>query len=200
MSYSIGAHTCENDPTHETCELCGYCQACNEDNEARYIESTKALEIFERALGKTQTSDELKEDLLSSFTDELRKETYTSVDIETLPIIPFYAYLDGYIKHVLSQNNDEGWYSKIEETLNHFLVTKCKEQAKAIDKFYYVDWPTFMDELNDHDNDTLLVALLCVLDKSQREPLISALFLTLNDESFNTTGLKKHLETRMNYS
>lgn len=198
MAYSIGSNTCENDPTHETCEMCGHCQECFEFDDASSLNKNEVMNIFNSTLSHKLKSGALSEDtkneLLAIFKESLDKKTEINFTIGELPITPFYSYFYEYIKRFVGKKNVDD----IENKARTFILSHCYKSKDAIDKFYYVDDPSFTNDLNSHCNESLLVALLCVHKKAERETLIEFLFTTINEPKLSAPGFHKFLSEKFN--
>lgn len=96
---SLGNHNCENDHTHETCELCGRCDACENNDDA--IQLHEVQEALQAVLDENPG---ISAETMANWVLERLYES-NAVTLDRLPIAPLPNFMLEYIKDTVAASS-----------------------------------------------------------------------------------------------
>lgn len=173
MSLSlIGKNTCDNDRTHETCELCGNCPSCNEFDEAAKFTLDEVLELIDMTPDCFENLN--KSEIRGIIKETLEKRVSAHINFENLPIAPVAgSFFEKYITHEIrlaSQGtsasiifkNQEGQEVNFDTAFREYLISKVEDNPEAVRALFYVEEPEFLDNYKEETTSYLLEAVLAI--------------------------------------
>jgi len=181
MAYSIGTRNCENDITHETCDICGECSSCREIEENEQFNDDEIMEMYDACLSENKEAS--ASEFRNIFANAFSKKTRMATNFQNMPLCQLFRVFKNYVLHETKEpqkslhsedvfiedvfiSRDKS-FVKFDVALRDYLIDKIVANRTAIDKAYYVNEPDFTYKLNEHDNERLFEAVILFFDEAK---------------------------------